>query len=91
METFTQATMSAQAQSIVDSSEGEAKPLGRKPNSILKEFFIQNEPAFGRLVAMKEKVNPNLIFDKEGRLNNRVGVGRHSRRRLFRTTTSSGR
>lgn len=61
METLPQATMSApESQSIVESSE--AKPSGRTPNSILNEFFIQNEPAFRRLVAIKEKVKPLLDF-----------------------------
>ncbi|OBT82337.1 hypothetical protein VE02_08804 [Pseudogymnoascus sp. 03VT05] len=45
--------MSTQAQSIVDL--GEAKTFGLRPNSILLEFFIQNEPAFRRLAAAREK------------------------------------
>lgn len=60
--------MSAPVESIVDPSEVETP--GRWPNSILNEFFAQNEPAFRKLSAIREKVNSNLIFAKQGRLSN---------------------
>ncbi|KAL5354158.1 hypothetical protein ACLOAV_000243 [Pseudogymnoascus australis] len=45
--------MSAPVESIVDPSEVETP--GRWPNSILNEFFAQNEPAFRKLSAIREK------------------------------------
>jgi hypothetical protein len=59
-----QANMSSQAQLKVDPSEAKISAEARSPDSILKEFFFQREPAFSRLVAIREKVGFRLMASR---------------------------
>ncbi|OBT64110.1 hypothetical protein VE03_06249 [Pseudogymnoascus sp. 23342-1-I1] len=65
--------MSAQEQSIVDSSED--KTPWRRPNFILNEFFTQNEPAFRKLTAIREKGWQNPRGDDYFKRQRRVADG----------------
>ena len=76
--------MSAHAQSIVNSSEAKMSMEVRSPNSILKEFFLQREPAFSRLVVIRQKVSLHSIAARE----NKTKTGGRDGRTLAETTIS---
>ena len=59
---------SIRQQSITGKGEAETGTKAWSPNAIVHDFLLQREPAFGRLVKLRDKValHPKIIAVNEG-------------------------